>query len=141
MNEFLDEHGAELIDFIDSITMIPPIPLPSLSPPPPLPDQPRAFAALVDMYLRSPQMTLPTAELREFDAICHALKDRVAEVEDPPLQPHQVVVARRQVVEVGWAGDGPPLGYSVQVTAGKQSSRLGGILGFTGVRRKTKGEV
>lgn len=105
MNEFLAEHKDELKDFVDSVTNIPPVidkavkvlppiyvtPItilnrlsqaskegfPSL---PYLIDQPRAFAALVAMWLKH---CTPTAaldpETREFDTVCRNIRHRMQE--------------------------------------------------------------
>jgi len=105
MNEFLSEHKDELKDFVDSVTNIPPaldravktVP-PSYVTPitilnrlssaskegfPSLPyliDQPRAFAALVAMWLKhcTPSSALDK-DTREFDSVCRSIQHRIQE--------------------------------------------------------------
>jgi hypothetical protein len=109
MNEFLAEHKAELQDFVDSVTNIPPaldkyirvIP-PSYATPitiynrisqaskegfPSLPyliDQPRAFAALVAMWAKyhPNQITATSPETQEFHDICRNIQTRIAQCVD-----------------------------------------------------------
>ncbi|KAI5857977.1 hypothetical protein BZA05DRAFT_111491 [Tricharina praecox] len=105
MNEFLAEHKDELKDFVDSVTTISPaldravktVP-PSYVTPitilnrlsgaskegfPSLPyliDQPRAFAALVAMWLKhcTPSSALDK-NTREFDSVCRSIQHRIHE--------------------------------------------------------------
>jgi hypothetical protein len=150
MNEFLVEHRDELKDFVDSVTTISPmldqavkVVPPSYVTPitilnrlsqaskegfPSLPyliDQPRAFAALVAMWLKH---CTPTAaldpETREFDSICRNIRRRIQEcVEraENAERPGSSASAEQKWEEVAEKATGQPARDGVYTRSGSRS--------------------
>ena len=151
MEEFTDEHGPELRDFVDSITTILPshgaavvihqgtgrplsasIPVADEAPALPyLIDQPRAFAALVTMWLHyfSPSIQI-SKETREFHDVCRAIERRiiteaVLKVERAE-RPGTSVSAERKWEEAAERALAAPPTRDVSMYARNNDSRAGG---------------